>query len=148
MLITQTILKYSVPTLSKHNAVQWLISSEHTNAVFAGPMEITSQLLADSRFSIVNPVFYETKYSHNANKDVYGVYGFTDSKKYHATLSNYKTTHLILDRSMCESNTCNVSPFYPVESNKKLCDVLVTQTTPYFQLQYYNDQYAVFRVAR
>jgi membrane protein implicated in regulation of membrane protease activity len=126
---------------------EWLGKHAEKSSVIGGSTLVTSYILAQYSFPVMNNTFYESTYSQRATADTLRVYSHISAYDYWNLMRTaYRLDYLVLERGLCNSETCNLQRFFKNTSERTLCEELVLKSTPYFELSYYNREFAVLKL--
>ncbi|XP_059616434.1 C-mannosyltransferase dpy-19 homolog [Phlebotomus argentipes] len=134
--------------------LEWINHNTETNAVFAGPMDITPMVLVATKRPIVNHPHTEFQDMKERTRIVYGIYGKQQSVEIYNELAKLKVQYVILARKDCflyTSNGCKMSEIWDylipeAKNNPRFCADLFQASVPNFLKAFINKKFLILQI--
>uniref|UniRef100_A0A1B0D8W4 C-mannosyltransferase dpy-19 n=1 Tax=Phlebotomus papatasi TaxID=29031 RepID=A0A1B0D8W4_PHLPP len=119
----------SVDNYELEELLEWINHNTETNAVFAGPMDITPMVLVATKRPIVNHPHTEFLDMKERTRIVYAIYGKQQSAEIYNELAKLKVQYVILSRKDCFLYTRHPeqTPAKQARKDKKIWDYLIPE---------------------
>ena len=136
--------------------IEWINSNLPQNAVIAGPMPTTANLLLSTRRPIVNHPHYEDSGVRERTKKVYTVFSRKTPSEVHKHLTDLRVDYMVLSNAWClttERHGCALTEVWDNEEPEKkvksspVCPILWKKTPMPFVKVFQNSDYVVLRVS-
>jgi len=137
--------------------IEWINSNLPQNAVLAGPMPTTANLLLSTRRPIVNHPHYEDSGVRERTKKVYTVFSRKTPSEVHKHLTDLRVDYMVLSNAWClttERHGCALTEVWDNEEPEKkdqksspVCPILWKKTPLPFVKVFQNSDYVVLRVS-
>ncbi|GAB0092260.1 C-mannosyltransferase dpy-19 homolog [Sergentomyia squamirostris] len=134
--------------------LKWINHNTETNAVFAGPMDITPMVLVSTLRPIVNHPHTEFLDMKERTRIVYAIYGKQQSAEIYNELAKLKVQYVILSRKDCfhyTSNGCKMSEIWDylipeAKNNPRFCADLFQASVPNFLKAFINKKFLILQI--
>uniref|UniRef100_A0A7G3A961 Putative c-mannosyltransferase dpy-19 n=1 Tax=Lutzomyia longipalpis TaxID=7200 RepID=A0A7G3A961_LUTLO len=144
----------SVDNYELEELLEWINHNTETNAVFAGPMDITPMVLVATKRPIVNHPHTEFLDMKERTRIVYAIYGKQQSAEIYNELAKLKVQYVILSRRDCflyTSNGCKMSDIWDflipeAKNNPRFCADLFQASVPNFLKAFINKKFLILQI--
>ncbi|KAL6438695.1 hypothetical protein ACFW04_004595 [Cataglyphis niger] len=145
--------------IEQEKLFNWIKNNTPKNAVFAGKMSLTANLMLSTRRPIVNNPYYESKEMRDRTMKVYEIFSRKDVISVYNSLRDMKVSYIVLEEQLCLGSAnlprgCQMIDLWDVVDNgtakaankMPLCPLLFKGNAHPFKRAYVNNDYVVLQL--